>query len=1283
MIADPGEVWTWGWASLGDASFVRPSDPRAIAASGYNFTLGPPYMSPEAAYGPFDSPLPVAILSAPGATIHYTTDGTPPTEASPSMPSGGEVVLSATAVVKAIATLPGYPNSPVSTGSYQIHEPTPVAVGVADGGTFTLLAKPNGTLWTWGAPHLEGVFYEQAQLPLPVEIEGFSHIRGIAVGRDQALVVQPDGSVVGWGDDTANQIAGTGTLLNQITPVPGLPPVNAVATGTTHSLALAEDGTVWSWGANEFGKRGLSPDPAPSASPAQVAGLSGIESIAAGADHSLARKEDGTVWFWGDPTLSAGAAGANSWTPGQIPGLSNVSRIAAFGRTAIAIDASGAAWVWGETPWGVFAPMPVPLASSVTCEPGEPLSCSFGGAFTGVADVANGVVMFADGSTRRYLAGVTGAAGQTLDLTEAVNGPTGAIAISGAGPDYGVAVTSAGSVWTWTNGPVSGDGGNRPRMTPGDIAIDDYTWRVGMPRASWTDVPFTPETNVQLTSYSSGAQIYYTLDGMAATEGSTPSPGWLNAPYDAPLNAVAVLSGLPNSLPLAMFFPSVTPVATLTLSPPPGVHQGPQRVIVTTTTPAAVVFYTLDGSTPDEYSPSFLSGGRLEVTATSTLRAFATAPNHGPSTTVVAPYEIAGSTPVISPAGGSYDAAVQVSLSANGGGAIYYTLDGAEPTTSSNLYQGPFPLAVATTVRARVIVAGWTSSGIAEASYLISETRVADPVLNPATGRWKTQRMIRITTPTPGASLHYTTDGSEPTLSSLSVAANGEFLVNRGLALKVKAFRSGLSDSGVSKGSYLVTGQFSGGVSHALALKANGEVWATGTNAVGQIGDGGSTVSNRLTPAFVLDGVQEVAANQFYSAALKTDGTVWTWGRNESGQLGRDTGPDFFSVTPQQVDLGGATVVAIAAGETHMLAVLSSGEVRSWGGNTFEQLGRGSSGVPGSWVPGVVRDDKGQPLVDVVAVGAGKRQSLALRANGTVVVWGLESDAAAARPSASAVPGLDDVKSISVRGWAQYAIHGPANQLVGWGKNFAGQLGGGTLADRPSPGPIASGILAVAAGEEEVAFIGWKGRLWGSGDNTWSQLGDATTTDQKEPVRSRVSGMAVALGAGGGAYFSATPDGKVWSTGRNNFGQLGLGYASASPGIGPPLPTVITAFSLFDGSDLQLDVDGDGLILFAEFLAGTDPFNPDTNGNGLSDGLEYLLGDDGIVTDSDGDGLSDDDEFQAGTDPFMFDTDGDGYSDSADLFPLDPDRHALPATPGDTTPPVITLLKPSGATILP
>jgi len=58
-------------------------------------------------------------------------------------------------------------------------------------------------------------------------------------------------------------------------------------------------------------------------------------------------------------------------------------------------------------------------------------------------------------------------------------------------------------------------------------------------------------------------------------------------------------------------------------------------------------------------------------------------------------------------------------------------------------------------------------------------------------------------------------------------------------------------------------------------------------------------------------------------------------------------------------------------------------------------------------------------------------------------------------------------------------------------------------------------------------------------------------------------------------------------------------------------------------------------------------------------------------------------ERQQGTDPFNPDSDGDGAGDGVDCFPLDPARAQCPTpTPGDQTPPVITLEEPTNAVLI-
>lgn len=111
--------------------------------------------------------------------------------------------------------------------------------------------------------------------------------------------------------------------------------------------------------------------------------------------------------------------------------------------------------------------------------------------------------------------------------------------------------------------------------------------------------------------------------------------------------------------------------------------------------------------------------------------------------------------------------------------------------------------------------------------------------------------------------------------------------------------------------------------------------------------------------------------------ALKNDGTVANWGGET---IYKDASP------PN----GLSNVVAIAAGYNHSLALKNDGTVVGWG---FNDLGQ-ATGVPTPSAPngvsvssGLVTID-GQVLGNVVTVAAHREVSMALKKDGTVVVWG-------------------------------------------------------------------------------------------------------------------------------------------------------------------------------------------------------------------------------------------------------------------------------------------------------
>ena len=93
-------------------------------------------------------------------------------------------------------------------------------------------------------------------------------------------------------------------------------------------------------------------------------------------------------------------------------------------------------------------------------------------------------------------------------------------------------------------------------------------------------------------------------------------------------------------------------------------------------------------------------------------------------TEIVITYTISGtptvSTPTFSPAAGTYAEAQEVTISsATPGATIYYTLDGNDPTTSSDVYSSAIEIDETTTIKAIAVKDGMNDSDVAEATYTI------------------------------------------------------------------------------------------------------------------------------------------------------------------------------------------------------------------------------------------------------------------------------------------------------------------------------------------------------------------------------------------------------------------------------------------------------------------------------------------------------------------------------------------------------------------------------------
>ena len=200
----------------------------------------------------------------------------------------------------------------------------------------------------------------------------------------------------------------------------------------------------------------------------------------------------------------------------------------------------------------------------------------------------------------------------------------------------------------------------------------------------------------------------------------------------------------------------------------------------------------------------------------------------------------------------------------------------------------------------------------------------------------------------------------------------------------------------------------SAGGSHSLALTTDGKVWAWGYNGYGQLGqqDANGRTANSDSPLAVmsnysgasLTGVKMIKAGGSHNVALKADGTVWTWGYNGFSQLGTDSANTIDPVTknsfrtlPKQVQEITDTVLAVAAGLDHTLALTSDGIVWAWGFNGYGQLGNNTTKDSAKPVKVQVLGADGKTAADLTSVKrifAVGHHNYAVKNDGTVWAWG-------------------------------------------------------------------------------------------------------------------------------------------------------------------------------------------------------------------------------------------------------------------------------------------------------
>ncbi len=271
---------------------------------------------------------------------------------------------------------------------------------------------------------------------------------------------------------------------------------------------------------------------------------------------------------------------------------------------------------------GMLSAQPSSQATSVTSSfPSPSFSISSDGTQDGIAWAVRSDQFNTDGPAVLY---AWDANNLTTPIYESDTNPSR----DSAGPanKFSIPVVTNGKVYVATNGEV-----------------DVYGLLSGQPQAGAPAIlpdggTFTTPQIVSLSSSTSSAEIYYTLDGSTPTTESTAYSGPITINSDSILSAIASAPGyIQSNVSTATFtFSNETPPPTL--SPAAGTYLNAQNVAISDADSSAKIYYTTDGSTPS--ASSTLYAGPITVASSETLSAIAIDPTKQNSNIVKAAYII-------------------------------------------------------------------------------------------------------------------------------------------------------------------------------------------------------------------------------------------------------------------------------------------------------------------------------------------------------------------------------------------------------------------------------------------------------------------------------------------------------------------------------------------------------------------------------------------------------------------------------------------------------------------
>jgi alpha-tubulin suppressor-like RCC1 family protein len=913
-----------------------------------------------------------------------------------------------------------------------------------------------------------------------------------------------------------NSIGDTSAWSNEANAFPRLI-FSSITCGEAHNLAITTNGLLWTWGANDFGQLGIG-DSNIRLTPLWVREdnsyniFQSIERIAAGEYHSIALKTDSTIWGWGanaSGQLATGDTESSDWpfNSAFLGTDSDWNKISAGAGHNLGVKTNGTLYVWG---WNVVGQLGL----------GD------------MGEATNRLTPVQIGSDSDWSVAI-GGGGHTIAIKTNLDG-------------------SVGTLWAWGDNSYGqlGDSTTTYRLTPKQVVTDSDWAKIGVGYFHSMGI----KTNKVL--YSWGENVYGELglgDSGLSTERLTPTQVGIDSDWDNIDGGVDHTIGIKTNGSIYSWgyndfgqlglgdsgvgkernTPTQIGIDTDWIEISAGTEYGLARK-----TNGSICSWGNNaygqlglGDTIDRNIP-YLIGGPFPPASLSAIAVSSTQVNlswldsadneqgfkierkagtggtFGQIATVN--FDILSYSNTEASIGISYYYRIRA-FSANGNSSYSNTV-----SITPTLFAPSLLTAVFADIQVNL---SWTDNSIDEDGFSIERKSL-------------------------GGSYQEITTVSSNIRSYYDTTISDNFYYYKVRAFKSSDYSDYSNDAGILVGGSTGYAKVAGGSEHAIAIKTSGLLWGWGSNVNGQLGIGNTQNMYFPYPTGTALDWKDIYACENFSIACKTDNTLFSWGKNNYGQLGLGyTTPMGTGITtPTQIGTD-SDWDKTAVGNSHAIAVKTSGTIWAWGASGYGQLGLGSSSGNRN-TPAQIGTDS-----DWSSIGCGVTHSFGIKKDGTIYSWGNNENgrlglgyASTYGPNIPTQIGSDSDWN-KVYGGTAFTLALKTNKTIwSWGKNYDGQLGHGGSTDRSTPKQIGtdSEWTGISAGDKHGLGCKTNGTIYSWGSSNYGQLGFGNTATKRTPTQIGTDSNWVQISAGFEHSLGLKTNSSIYSWGKNNYGQLGL-----------------------------------------------------------------------------------------------------------------------------------------------